>query len=167
MQNENENEKIEQVEESPATQIIMDLKENSVSKKKYDELYAQTKELYKILGSADPEKLAREQQQENNVSEEYAQELRRKLYGAEDCKLNNLEYWQTSLELRRVNMELGYPDDYIPQGRQINPTPEDVRDAQNLADGIQYCIEQSQGDSERFTAELQRITRDTNMYTRR
>ena len=50
------------------------------------------------------------------------------------------------------------PDPFIPVGRQIQASETDKASAQRVADGIQYCIEKSEGNAALFTSYLQQIT---------
>ena len=80
---------------------------------------------------------------------------------------DNLVFWQTSLERRERMLEEGYEDPWVPKGKKITATREDYESAQRVADGVASCIEYAAGDSEIFTQELQRITRDTAMPRRK
>lgn len=85
--------------------------------------------------------------------------LRKKL--TSDTTMTNLEYCSTALELREGLMQEGYPDPFLPIGKNINPDANDIAKAQNLADGIRSCIEVSNGNPEIFTRELMRITNES------
>jgi hypothetical protein len=67
---------------------------------------------------------------------------------------------------KRLLMDLGEEDCFVPQGSQITATDEDRRLAQKVADGLQECIDYAQGNSEVFTNELQRITKDVRINRR-
>ena len=57
-------------------------------------------------------------------------------------------------------MKQGAPDPFIPIGKNIAPTAEDVQKAENVVNAVRSCLEYADGDSEAFTNELQRITVD-------
>lgn len=86
-------------------------------------------------------------------------ELRKRL--ANGDQLNNLEYVQTVLDLRNSLIEKGEQDPFVPQGTNVTPEATDWAAAQRVADAFQSCIDYADGDSEIFTTELMRITKDS------
>ena len=60
-------------------------------------------------------------------------------------------------------MENGQPDPFIPVGKQISPSREDIEIAEKVAQVYKECIEYANGDSEVFTNELMRRTRDVRL----
>ena len=94
------------------------------------------------------------------------EELRKKL--ANGDQLSNLEYVQTVLDLRNSLIEKGEQDPFVPQGANVTPEATDWATAQRVADAFQSCIDYADGDSEIFTSELMRITKDSApMYAKR
>ena len=53
-------------------------------------------------------------------------------------------------------MAEGNPDPFLPVGKQILPTDEDVAAANRVADVLKECVDYAEGDSAVFTNELQR-----------
>lgn len=97
--------------------------------------------------------------------------LRKELYG-DDVNLSACDYWEKTLKLREEVMKQGAPDPFIPIGKNIAPTAEDIQKAENVEKAVRSCLEYADGDSEAFTNELQRITVDAmpqlaNTYRRR
>lgn len=88
------------------------------------------------------------------------QALREELF-QEESGLTNLEYTKKALELRQALLDAGQPDCFIPVGKQISPTNEDIEAANRVAEVFQHCVDYADGDSEVFTNELQRLTIDT------
>ena len=70
--------------------------------------------------------------------------------------LNNLEWTKNALELREALISEGQPDPFLPIGKQIMPTDEDIQAADKVASVLQECIEYAEGDPSVFTNELQR-----------
>ena len=138
---------------------IKELKQNSVDRKMYDELKAENKRLIDAVVNGQP---AQEEPQAVVHTQEEIDALRKDLFTVEP-KLTNLEYVEKALELRDALMENGKPDPFIPVGKQISPTREDIEKAQMVADIYKECIEYAQGDSEVFTNELMRRTRDVRI----
>ena len=90
------------------------------------------------------------------------QALREELF-QEESGLTNLEFTKKTLELRQALLDAGQPDCFIPVGKQISPTNEDIEAANRVAEIFQHCVDYADGDSEVFTNELQRLTIDTGL----
>ena len=94
-------------------------------------------------------------------------QLRNELFNSE---LNNLQYIDKTLQLRKALIDAGEPDPFIPSGSKYSPTNEDIDAANRVAEGLQHCVDYANeygGDSEVFTNELQRITIDIPMPKKR
>mgnify|MGYP001624645333 FL=1 len=85
-------------------------------------------------------------------------ELRDKLFNKEST---NLEYISNALKLREELMKQGKPDPFLPAGKNIIPTEEDIKTADRVAKVLQECVDYADGDSNVFTNELQRVTVDS------
>ena len=133
---------------------INKLKQNTVDKAKYEELRLENKKLLDSIVNGQEIEIAKEHQARP------VQEIRKELFGKEH---NNLEYVKLSLELREALMAKGEPDPFLPIGRQIAPTIQDEETAARAAQIYQECIDYANGDSEVFTNELQRRTRDVRV----
>lgn len=132
---------------------IQKLKESTVSRDEYDKLVADNKKLIETLaqgGTINTEK------EEEKVD---VDALRKELY-SDDVNLSACDYWEKTLKLRDAVMKQGAPDPFIPIGKNIAPTVEDVQKAENVVKAVRSCLEYADGDSEAFTNELQRITVD-------
>lgn len=84
-------------------------------------------------------------------------QLRKNLFSDSENK-SNLDYARQALELRSAIIENGGVDPFIPQGRKITATTADRYAAQRVADGLEYCIEQADGDPDAFMATFKKIT---------
>ena len=138
---------------------INELKANSVSKTEYSKLRAENKKLLDALVNGQQIDLPKEEPV--NVDE-----LRKKLFN-KDANLNNLEYVDTALKLRNALIEQGERDPFLPVGDRVSETSEMYDIAHRVADGLQECVDFADGDSGIFTAQLQRITKDTPIKRRR
>ena len=138
---------------------INELKANSVSKTEYSKLRAENKKLLDALVNGQQIDLPKEEPVDVN-------ELRKKLFN-KDANLNNLEYVDTALKLRNALIEQGERDPFLPVGDRVSETAEMYDIAQRVADGLQECVDFADGDSGIFTAQLQRITKDTPIKRRR
>lgn len=103
------------------------------------------------LGPDDPDP---EKKDSKTVSE-----LRDELYKPKK-DLNNLEFAEKTLALRDKIMEEGGVDPFLPQGSKVRITTEDREAANRVAECMKHCIEVADGDSEIYTRELMRITKD-------
>ena len=138
---------------------IKELKQNSVDRSEYDKLRAENKKLIDAVVNGQP---GQEEPAVSKHSKEQIDELRNDLFNSPK-ELNNLEYVTKAMELREALMENGEPDPFLPVGKQISPTRDDLEGAEKVAQVYKECIEYAEGDSEVFTNELMRRTRDVKL----
>ena len=138
---------------------IKELKQNSVDRSEYDKLRAENKRLIDAVVNGQP---GQEEQVVVKHSKEQIDELRNDLFNS-PRELNNLEFITKTMELREALMENGEPDPFLPVGKQISPTRDDIEGAEKVAQVYKECIEYAEGDSEVFTNELMRRTRDVKL----
>lgn len=133
---------------------INELKQNSVNREDYDKLKAENK---KLLNS-----IVNGQAVEVEAGPKYRDvaEIRDELFNHEH---NNLDYVKLALELRNTLIAKGETDPFLPVGKQISPTREDIEKAEMVAQVYQECIDYAEGDSALFTQELMRRTRDVKV----
>ena len=138
---------------------IKELKQNSVDRSEYDKLRAENKKLIDAVVNGQP---GQEEPAVSKHSKEQIDDLRNELFNS-PRELNNLEYITKAMELREALMENGEPDPFLPVGKQISPTRDDLEGAEKVAQVYRECIEYADGDSEVFTNELMRRTRDVKL----
>ena len=138
---------------------IKELKENSVNRSEYDKLRAENKKLIDAVVNGQP---GQEEQVIVKHSKEQIDDLRNELFNS-PRELNNLEFITKAMELREALMENGEPDPFLPVGKQISPTRDDIEGAEKVAQVYKECIDYAEGDSEVFTNELMRRTRDVKL----
>ena len=138
---------------------IKELKEKSVDRSEYDKLRAENKKLIDAVVNGQP---GQEEQVVVKHSKEQIDELRNDLFNS-PRELNNLEFITKTMELREALIENGEPDPFLPVGKQISPTRDDIEGAEKVAQVYQECIDYAEGDSEVFTNELMRRTRDVKL----
>ena len=138
---------------------IKELKEKSVDRSEYDKLRAENKKLIDAVVNGQP---GQEEPTVVKHSKEQIDELRNDLFNS-PRELNNLEYITKAMELREALMENGEPDPFLPVGKQISPTRDDLEGAEKVAHVYRECIDYAEGDSEVFTNELMRRTRDVKL----
>ena len=138
---------------------IKELKENSVNRSEYDKLRAENKRLIDAVVNGQP---GQEEQVVVKHSKEQIDDLRNDLFNS-PRELNNLEFITKTMELREALMENGEPDPFLPVGKQISPTRDDLEGAEKVAQVYKECIDYAEGDSEVFTNELMRRTRDVKL----
>ena len=138
---------------------IKELKEKSVDRSEYDKLRAENKRLIDAVVNGQP---GQEEQVVVKHSKEQIDDLRNELFNSPK-ELNNLEYITKAMELREALMENGEPDPFLPVGKQISPTRDDLEGAEKVAQVYKECIDYAEGDSEVFTNELMRRTRDVKL----
>ena len=138
---------------------IKELKQNSVNRSEYEKLRAENKKLIDAVVNGQP---GQEEQVVVRHSKEQIDDLRNDLFNS-PRELNNLEFITKAMELREALMENGEPDPFLPVGKQISPTRDDIEGAEKVAQVYKECIEYAEGDSEVFTNELMRRTRDVKL----
>lgn len=133
-------------------QALKELKANSVPKSEYDKACADRDKYLKAIfeGGESPEP-------DNTPVDVDA--LRKELFGGQK-DLSNLEYAQKALQLRNELIDKQGVDIFVGKGYKFTPKNEDYESAQRLAEGLEYCIEVAEGDTDIFTRELMRITDD-------
>lgn len=134
---------------------IKELRDNTVDKDAYVRVLEENKKLLDQLTN-NSYVSDKEQNTEKEVSE---QELISKLVHGEN--MNNLEYVETALALRKKMMEDGKIDPFLPQGTQISANDDDVAAANEVAKLLEHCVGVSDGNSDIFTRELQLHLMDT------
>ena len=150
MEDELENKKVD--DNSMYIDEINKLKETTVPKDKYDKLKADNKKLLASLVNG-------EKQEDTNKKTVDIEACRNKIF-SED--VSNVEFCQSALDLRNTLIEQKGIDIFLPRGREIRPTEEDCKKAQNVADVLQDCLEQAEGNNEVFTGLLNsRIAEDS------
>ena len=150
----NENGRVEDMTQDYLA-AIKELKENSVDRSQYEKLRADNKKLLDAVVNGQGIET------EAPAKETSIDELRKELFTNEN--LGNLEYVSKALELREALIKKGEPDPFLPYGKQIMPTDEDISTANRVAAVLQECVDYAEGDSAIFTNELQRRTVDVKV----
>lgn len=137
---------------------INEIKQNTVSREAYEKLEADNKKLFKALTESAP---PTEQTTKKEVDLE---QVRDKLFNND---LSNLEYAKNAVLLRDELIAKGERDPFLPFGKNILPTEDDIYKAEKVADCLKTCIEIADGDSSVFTNELQRRLVDSGPVIRK
>lgn len=140
---------------------IENLKANTVNREQYNKILEDNKRLIQTVARNDARARA-EEEAAKPIEKIDVNECRRKLF-QDGGNLSNLEYIENALKLRKGIMDDGGIDPFLPIGNRISPTKEDIETANRVAEAFQSCIEYADGDSQLFTQELQRITKDIPM----
>ena len=133
---------------------IQNLRENTVSKDQYEKKCEENRKLIQSLANGTPLPGAAQEPPKPSIDE-----LRKTL--ANGDQRSNLEHVKTVLALRNSLIEKGEQDPFVPQGANVKPEATDWATAQRVADAFQSCVDYADGDSEIFTTELMRITKDS------
>lgn len=133
---------------------INKLKQNSISREKYDKLAENNKQLLEALAngnqvSFDEPKVANDEEVNN---------LRKELFSINNS-MSNLEYMTKTLELRDALMSRGEADPFLPTNKDYIPNEEDQERANEIAAALKQTIEYCDGDAQLFNSELRRITK--------
>ena len=137
--------------EAPESNLLKayeELKETTVPREDYEKVLEMNKQLLdaSFNGKGDEE-------DEEEKSSPSIDELRADLYGGKK-QLNDLEYWEKTLALRKACMEKGMTDPLVPVGKDVSPTQNDFAFAEKLVETVEECISLANGDSGEFTRQL-------------
>lgn len=167
MVNDNDIEKNDSQATDTATDYIKaleEVKKNSVSREDYNKL----KEENKMLLDAVVNNIPSGEEEEVVVDQPVdIDKLREDLFGIDNQDMTNLDYVTKAIKLRKALMDKGDRDPFLPSGKNIIPTDEDIKTAERVAGAYQHCIDVAEGDPDVFTQELQRITVDAVPTKRR
>ena len=145
-----EEKKAEGTPEAKSDQEYLDeiehLRDTTVPKEEYAKLKATNNELLKRLakGDFDP--------QQEKPEEVDLNALRKSIFQG---SVTNLEYVKNALKLREEIIKKEGKDIFLPYGHNYTASQEDIDKAQNVADVLQECVDESDGNSQVFTAILQ------------
>lgn len=131
-------------------EAINQLRNNTVPKEDYVKLREENKRLVNSLINGEGIE-APAQEAPDIVT------LRKELF-SEGTDLSNLDYMTKALQLRDAIIAQGGTDPFLPYGKKIMPTDEDIATANRVAEVVRECIEYADGDSAVFTNELMRRT---------
>lgn len=135
---------------------IKELKQNSVNREDYDRLKAENKKLIDNLVNG---QVVNEEPSIVVPSDADIKRMRAELFNP-DSDYSNLEFVTRMVDLRDALILKGEPDPFVPSSHKYSPTDEDIRVANKCATVYKECIEYADGDSEVFTNELMRRTKD-------
>ena len=132
-------------------EAIKEMKQNTVDKATYNKLKEENKQLLNSLANGETIDVPKKEEVDIDA-------LRKDLFNNDQ---RNLQYIEKALKLREALLEKGEKDPFLPYGKNIIPTDEDIATADRVARVLQECVDYADGDSDIFTNELQRITVDT------
>ncbi len=138
-------------------EAIKEMKANTVEKSAYLKLKEENRQLLNSLVRGDKIDVVKEEPV--NI-----EELREKLFNQDST---NLDYISNALKLRTALIEKGEKDPFLPYGKNIIPTDDDIATAERVATKLQECVDYANGDSNIFTNELQRIMVESSPITKR
>ena len=116
---------------------IKELKKNSVSKEQYDKLMEENRNLLKSLVDGQTQ-TSTEEEQPSRSTEEILKD-----FNADTSNLDHIKY---VMELHNKRLEEGI-NDFVPQGHQISPSDDDIRDAKQVEDFLNDLIATADGNA--------------------
>ncbi len=155
MQDENKRSEETVVDNTDYITAIKELKENSVSKDKYDALMAERKQLIDSIVNGQPE-----------IDQEEEPELESRLYYYKKYKENkfnsNLEYWDNLVKLRKATIAEYGADPTVtgnygltPDGQKVDPAYGEPEAMEHSFEVIENMINEADGDPKVFDALMQ------------
>lgn len=149
----------EKEEAKSLVEQVKELKENSVSKEEYAKLEQTNNELMKALIDGSQVDGIQEEQEKVDIYK-LVSEMRQM-----DNTTLDIDYCKSALKYRNAVIEqYGEENDpFCPTQARFTPTAEDKEKAQNVADVMQQCIDESNGNNAVFIALFQERTRDIRL----
>lgn len=138
---------------------INEIKQNSVPRDKYEQLEREKKELINALKNNSQINLVDDREKKS------IDELRSDLFNS-GRDLTNLEYVERTLALRDALIEKGEQDPFLPNGKNYSITQDDINKAEIVAQTFRECVDYANGNSQLFTQELMRRTKDDGLLRR-
>lgn len=129
-------------------ETIKNLKQNSVAKEEYDKLLVQNKQLLETLVKG-------ENVPKNETPVVMTDEELKKLIQKTTRDTTNLEYITTMLTIRKEMMAKGLEDPMAPKVVNHTNDEKDYEKANKVAEFLQNCVDEAQGDNETFKALFQ------------
>lgn len=137
-------------------EAIKEMKANTVSKEDYIKLKNENKKLLQAVVNGESVEIERQKPAD-------IKEIKKRFISAE----STLDGVSAALELRDAILAAGGEDPFLPTGKKVSATDEDIRTAEKVAEGFRHCVEYADGDPHIFANELARITVDTGPVPRR
>lgn len=159
---EKENKQNEVENETPSNENYIDtikkMKENSVSKEKYQKLESENAKLLEaIMEGKEIDNPAKSADEGESI-----EDLRKELLN-EDSNLTDLQYCEKMLQLRDMIIEQGGEDPMLPNNGKV--TAEDIDGVEKVVAAMKDAIELADGSSEVFKAKLMSMTVDNPIIT--
>lgn len=135
--------------------IIKDLKANTVSKDRYNQLMEENKTLLQSLVNGEVVTPVAPEVEKPPI-EDLVNEMRGK-------NISDISFVEKALEFRDRVLEETGEDCFVSKGHNITPTQESYIAAQRTADIYKECLEYANGDNQAFINELQRRMIDNSL----
>ena len=135
--------------------IIKDLKANTVSKDRYNQLMEENKTLLQSLVNGEVVTPVAPEVEKPPI-EDLVNEMRGR-------NISDISFVEKALEFRDRVLEETGEDCFVSKGHNITPTQESYIAAQRTADIYKECLEYANGDNQAFINELQRRMIDNSL----
>lgn len=136
---------------------IKELKNNSVSKDQYDKLLEENRNLLKSLVEGSTQEAPAEETPSRDIKD---------ILNDFNNDSTNLDHIKSVLELHDKRLEQGI-NDFVPVGKQIAPSDEDIEDAKKVEDFLRDLVKVADGNPDVFNNEYQRRVIDTPLPRRK
>ena len=143
----NVNENLQQQDTNMYLEQIKELKQNSVSKQQYDKLVEENRNLLRSLVEGQSPEAPAEEDKPSRSTDEILTDF--------NADTSNLDHIKAVMELHYKRKEQGI-NDFVPIGRQIQPTDDDIKDAEAVEDFLNDLIATADGNPDVFNNEYQR-----------
>ena len=161
MQNEN-NENVNENEEMSAedyVDAINKLKNETVSKAEYEKIKADNKKLMNAVLNGQPGEPKEEKTETVEQLQKDLKSLKKELAVAQEVGMSNLEFCSKALKYREKAMALGLQDPFVPNS-PTGPDDNDFKSAQKVAERLQQCVDEANGNPAVFRNLFEQAVRD-------
>lgn len=145
--------------DSDYIETIRKLKESTVPKEEFEKVKENNK---KLLDAILNDQQVEQPEGKKTVEELKAdyKKLKQELSQAQEDGITNLEYVDKALRLRKTAMNLGLQDPFVPNNSFPGPDDNDFKTAQKVADKLQECVDEADGNPAVFRNLFEQAVRD-------
>lgn len=151
--------KTDNEQEQDYLEAIKNLKDNTVSKEQYEKLRAENK---KLLNAVLNDQKADKKEEPVETVEQLQNDLKAiksELANAQEKGMSNLECTSKALRYREKAMKLGLQDPFVPN-TPTGPEENDFRSAERVAEVLQKCVDEANGNPATFRNLFEQAVRD-------
>lgn len=140
-------------------EAIKELKENTVPKEQFEKVQEEKKKLLNALLNDNRVDSQSEPKESVENLQNDLRTLKKELAVAQEQGMSNLEYVSKALKFRQKAIALGLQDPFLPNS-PMGPDDNDIKTAQKVADKLQECVDEANGNPAVFRNLFEQAVRD-------